>query len=105
MLSRTQKKAVAHLRATAGRLQRWPGGYWTTEQIPMNLTGAFPAWWVGTRTVAALERAGIIRPVIVRAQWWRQHFELAPTCSEAGAARANSFSGKGANGDKACYAG
>lgn len=77
-MSPTQKKAIEHLRSAGGRLHRWPGGYWTTEQMPPDKSKARPDWWVGTRTVSALERAGLIRPVVPRPDWWKQHFELVP---------------------------
>lgn len=77
ILSPTQAAALSHLEKSGGFLQRWPGGYWTTEQIPANPGHSRrPAWWIGTRTVVALERLGLIRARNPEQPWHRRHFEL-----------------------------
>ncbi len=75
-LSKSQQKAVDQLRATGGALHRWPGGYWTTEQMPASMSKRVPDWYVGTSTVSALEKVGAISPVTPRSDWARQHFRL-----------------------------
>jgi predicted NAD/FAD-dependent oxidoreductase len=77
-LSRTQAKAIEHLKLRAGHLHRWPCGFWTTEQMPPDNSKTVPDWYIGTPTVSALERIGAIRPVTPRPDWAKQHFELAP---------------------------
>lgn len=75
-LTKTQQAAVDHLRAIGGALHRWPGGYWTTEQMPASMSKRVPGWYVGTPTVAVLEKAGVIAPVTPRSDWSKQHFKL-----------------------------
>lgn len=66
-LSPTQQDVVAKMRAAGGRIERWPGGFWTTPGTAFTMShggglGSYkvPDWWIGVRTLYALEKAGLI---------------------------------------------
>lgn len=75
-LSKKQVEVVEHLKATNRALQRWPGGFWTTEQVPASPSPKPPQWWCGTQTVRALERVGAITAKETKRDWWKQHYVL-----------------------------
>lgn len=63
-LSATQQGAFDRIRADGGRIERLPGGFWTTPSTPRRpKPGAgyvVPDWSVGTQTVEALAKKGLI---------------------------------------------
>jgi hypothetical protein len=75
-LSKTQTEVVRRLKETGKPLQRWPGGFWTTEQPPAAMNKPAPEWWCGTQTVRVLERVGVIVPKDQKRDWWKQHYVL-----------------------------
>jgi len=65
-LSTTQHEAVLMLSRNGGRIERWPGGFWTypgcvssTAKGP-GWTYRVPVWWVPTQTVRSLLRKGLL---------------------------------------------
>ena len=83
-LSPTQEEAVAYLRKHGGTLWRWPGGFWTTADTPDagearegqggpadGHTWGVPVWYIGTNTVMALERKGVLERTNAYPERWR----------------------------------
>ena len=62
-LSPTQAQAVAVIKARGGKIERWPGGFWTTPGIEFDQRPGYrvPNWYVGAGTVKALEKLGVLR--------------------------------------------
>ena len=65
-LSPTQLDVLAKMRAAGGRIERWPGGFWTTpgtEAVNIADRGKdyqVPEWYAGISTLRALEKAGMV---------------------------------------------
>ena len=76
-LTSKQREVIDRLTQTQRTLERWPGGYWTDEQIPVDyLRGRRPSWYCGSQTVFALERAGLLTSVNQAGAWSRPRFRL-----------------------------
>lgn len=59
----TQLDLILRMLEDGRRIERLPGGFWTTPSTPRADKGAgyaVPAWWVGAGTVNALARAGVL---------------------------------------------
>ncbi len=67
-LSPTMTEVLGKMRAAGGRIERWPGGFWTTPGQPFTTRDGggglykVPAWWTATGTVRALADRGLIVP-------------------------------------------
>ena len=62
-LSDTMLDVVAKMRAAGGRLERWPGGFWTTPGMAVKSISQgyrIPVWSTSTHTVKALAARGVI---------------------------------------------
>lgn len=62
-LSDTMLVVLGQMRRAGGRIERWPGGFWTTPGTKVEREDAgykIPAWWCSTQTVQALARRGVI---------------------------------------------
>ena len=59
-LSDTQRETVRRMKDAGGKIERWPGGFWTTPGMTQNLRG-YPEWSVTTHTIKALVRKGVIK--------------------------------------------
>lgn len=59
-LSPHQLETVTRMRACDRKIERWPGGFWTTPGMTKNLRGA-PMWYVTTQTITSLERRGVVK--------------------------------------------
>ena len=62
-LSSTQQQAVAKIRADGGKIERWPGGFWTTPGMTFVQRNGYraPDWYVTVQTIAVLSRLGLLR--------------------------------------------
>lgn len=69
--SPTQLGVLIELYATGGRLERWPGGFWTTPGRESRDLGAgrIPNWSVGTNTVRAMTKAGWLEAEPGHPEW------------------------------------
>lgn len=91
--SQIQQKAIAYLRENGGILERWPGGFWTVPGTPSSRKSfayvegpgmtpdgpqgqAVPDWYIGTNTVRALEKKGVLERMNVYPEEWRDSRRL-----------------------------
>ena len=51
-------------------LQRWDGGFWTTDTKVKNMV---PSWWTTVRTIKAMENRGWIIRLNKFMESWRDH--------------------------------
>lgn len=90
-MSLTQRNAVAYIAAHGGRIDYFRGGFWTTPDTRLpggspigqvdaerRADGGYtyerhgaPDWYIGTRTVQAMERLGVLVRAGVYAEAWR----------------------------------
>lgn len=63
-LSSTQLEVLAKMRAGGGRIERWPGGFWTIPGTAFDDASGYrvPEWYAVTTTVRALAARGLIVP-------------------------------------------
>lgn len=75
--SKTQLALIARMLETGQPVVRWPGGFWATKGTPeaKGKTGV-PSWCVGTQTVMAMDRAGLLKRKNVHPEHWRDEREL-----------------------------
>lgn len=77
-LSATQHAVIERMLETGQPLERWRGGFWTIKGCPYTLRRdavgdmyRSPDWHVGTNTVKAMERAGLLKRANVHGEEWR----------------------------------
>ena len=110
VLSPAQQKTVEYLIAHHGILIRFPGGFWTTADTPLQdgtslrmpwgvgdtaaqaITSAgVPSWWVAISTVRALEKRGMLVRMHRYAEEWRDEPAVDPGPGATQGRRAMSF--------------
>lgn len=67
-MTTVQQLAMAIV-AKHGRIIRSRGGFWHAPDAKMNAAGV-PDVWVGTQTIMALERKGLVELVALRPGWF-----------------------------------
>jgi len=63
VLSPTMQAALNVVRNHGGRLERWPGGFWTYHGCLRQPHTGYPTWSIGTTTVQALVKRGALQYV------------------------------------------
>lgn len=74
-VSPIQRTVIEKLYETQSFMVRLPGGFWTYDGCGVNATG-IPMWWVQTRTVMAMDGAGLLVREDFYAESWRDHRSL-----------------------------
>lgn len=75
-------------------VMRWPGGFWAPVGTPVNAHGE-PIYFVGTQTVRAMERLGMLKQDLSRsAPEWARPRKLTTKGREYGAIGAGSGEGQ-----------
>ena len=63
--SQTQLDVIRRMLADGRRIERLPGGFWTTPSTPRAFKAGpgcvVPEWWVGVQTLKALARMGVLQ--------------------------------------------
>lgn len=90
-MSRPSPVQLMLLRRLAGMardkqvVMRWPGGFWAPVGTPVNAHGE-PIYFVGTQTVRAMERLGMLKQDLSRsAPEWARPRKLTTKGREYGA--------------------
>lgn len=71
----TQLQVIAKLAETGSFLVRLPGGFWTYDGCGIS-GGGIPNWWVGTATIRAMEKKGLLARDGFYVEDWKDHRSL-----------------------------